>query len=67
MLGPGEPVLWRKLWHGAVMTALPMRVVSDSAQRTVLYLAPSTAFKGARTPAGSKVRDLADWVSKDLV
>jgi hypothetical protein len=27
MLGPGEPVLWRKLWNGAVMTALPMRVV----------------------------------------
>ena len=67
MLGPGEPVLWRKLWNGAVMTALPMRVVSDSPERTVLYLAPGTAFKGARTPAGTKVRDLANWVSKDLV
>jgi hypothetical protein len=39
VLGPGEPVLCRKLWHGAVMTALPMRVVSDSPERTVLYLA----------------------------
>jgi hypothetical protein len=67
MLGPGEPVLWRKLWNGAVMTALPMRVVSDSPGRTVLYLAPDTAFRGARTPAGTKVRDLASWVSKDLV
>jgi hypothetical protein len=67
MLGPGEPVLWRKLWNGAVMTALPMRVVSDSPGRTVLYLAPGTAFRGARTPAGTKVRDLASWVSKDLV
>ena len=67
MLGPGEPVLWRKLWNGAVMTALPMRVVCDSPQRTVLYLAPGTAFRGARTATGDKVRDLSSWVSKDLV
>ena len=67
MLGPGEPVLWRKRWHGAVMTALPMRVVSDSPERIVLYLAPDTPFKGARTAAGTKVRDLSSWVSKDLV
>ncbi|MGA8462410.1 MAG: DUF402 domain-containing protein [Streptosporangiaceae bacterium] len=67
MLGPGEPVLWRKLWNGAVMTALPTRVVADSPERTVLYLAPDTAFRGGRTPAGTKVRDLASWVSKDLV
>jgi Protein of unknown function (DUF402) len=67
MLGPGEPVLCRKLWHGAVMTAIPMRVVADSPGRTVLYLAPNTAFKGARTSAGTKVRDLSSWVSKDLV
>ncbi len=49
------------------MTALPMRVVSDSAERTVLYMAPDTAFRDARAPAGTKVRDLADWVFKDLV
>src|ERR1700689_4315113 len=67
MLGPGQAVLWRKLWNGAVMTALPMRVVSDSPGRPVLYLAPGTAFRGARTPAGTKVRDLASWASKDLV
>jgi len=67
MLGPGEPVLWRKLWNGAVMTALPMRVISDSPGRTVLYLAPDTPFKGGRTPAGDKVRDFSSWVSKDLV
>jgi Protein of unknown function (DUF402) len=66
-LSRGEPVLWRKLWNGAVMTALPMRVVSDTAERTVLYLAPETRFKGARTPAGNKVRDFSNWVSKDLV
>jgi Protein of unknown function (DUF402) len=67
VLDPGEPVLWRKVRNGAVMTALPMRVVSDSPQRTVLYLAPGTAFKGARTSAGTKVRDLSSWVSTDLV
>jgi hypothetical protein len=68
MLGLGEPVLWRKRgWNGAVMTALPMRAVSDSAERTVLYLAPDTRFKGARTPAGNKVRDFSGWVTTDLV
>jgi hypothetical protein len=67
MLGPGEPVLCRKLRDGAVMTALPMRVVSDSPERTVLYLAPDTAFRSARTPEGTKVRDLSNWVSTDLV
>jgi Protein of unknown function (DUF402) len=67
MLGPGEPVLCRKLRRGAVMTAIPMRVVADSAERTVLYLAPNTAFRGARTPAGTKVHDLSSWVSMDLV
>ena len=49
------------------MTAIPMRVVADSPGRTVLYLAPDTAFRGARTPAGTKVRDLSSWVSTDLV
>jgi len=49
------------------MTAIPMRVVADSPGRTVLYLAPNTAFRGARTPAGAKVRDLSSWVSMDLV
>jgi hypothetical protein len=66
-LRPGEPVLWRKRWNGAVMTALPMRAVCDSPERVVLYLAPDTRFKGARTPAGNKVRDFSDWVSMDLV
>jgi hypothetical protein len=46
---PGEPVLYRELWGGAVMTAIPMRVISDSPRRTALYLAPGTAFRGART------------------
>jgi Protein of unknown function (DUF402) len=66
-LGRGEPVLCRKLRNGAVMNALPMRVVSDFPERTVLYLAPDTAFKGARTAAGTKVRDLSNWMSTDLV
>jgi hypothetical protein len=35
------------------MTALPMGVVADSPERTVLYLAPNTMFKGARTPSGT--------------
>jgi hypothetical protein len=68
VLSPGEPVLCRELWHGAVMTAMPMRVIADAPARTVLYQAPDTAFRGARTPTGAKIRDLAaEWVSMDLV
>jgi hypothetical protein len=67
MLALGEAVLCRKIRRGAVMTALPMRVIDDSPGRSVLYLAPDTAFRGARTPAGGKVRDLSEWVSTDAI
>jgi Protein of unknown function (DUF402) len=63
----GEAVLYREMWQGAEMTVLPMRVVSDAPDRTVLYLAPETAFRAARTPAGGKVSDLADWIATDAV
>jgi hypothetical protein len=63
----GDAVLYRELWGDAVMTALPLRVVSDTPERTVLYLAPNTAFRGARAPDGGRVRDLDGWVSTDVV
>jgi hypothetical protein len=45
------------------MNAMPMRVIADAPARTVLYQAPDTAFRGARTPAGAKIRDFsAEWV-----
>jgi hypothetical protein len=45
-----------------------MRVVADASDRTVLYQAPDTAFRGARTPKGTKIRDFsAEWASMDLV
>jgi len=45
-----------------------MRVVADAPGRTVLYQAPDTAFRGARTPTVMKIRDFwAEWVSMDLV
>lgn len=50
------------------MTAVPMRVIADAPARTVLYQAPDTVFRGARTPTGTKIRDRsAEWVSMDLV
>ena len=68
MFNPGEPVLCRKLWHGVVWNAMPMRVIADAPARTVLYQAPDTAFRGARTPDGAKIRDFsAKWESMDLV
>ena len=67
MLGFGDAALYRMLRDGAVMKALPMRVISDSPERSVLYLAPDTRFRSARTAAGEKVRDLSHWVSTDLL
>ncbi len=63
MFGPATVVTYRELWAGRVMTALPMRVVVDTGDALVLYLAPETAFRAARSPDGGPVRDLEDWVS----
>ncbi|GIE99731.1 DUF402 domain-containing protein [Paractinoplanes rishiriensis] len=63
----GEVILYRRVRNGRVMLAIPMRVVEDSPQHLVLYQAPNTAFKSARNPDGSKVRDFSSWVLTDLV
>jgi hypothetical protein len=67
VFGHGDAVLYRELSDDAVMTAVPMRIISDTPRRSVLYLAPGTAFRGARTPGGGPVRDLIDWISTDVV
>lgn len=63
MFAPGDALTYREVWAGRVMTALPMRLVADTGDVLVLYLAPETAFQAARSPDGSPVRDLDDWVS----
>jgi hypothetical protein len=64
---PGDVVCWRRVRNGRVMSVTPLRVVEDSSANTVLYQAPDTAFKSARTADGGKVRDFGDWVLADLV
>lgn len=63
MFDPGEAVTYRELWLDRVMTAMPMRVVADDHDTTVLYLASGSRFQAARAPGGGPVRDLANWVS----
>lgn len=63
MFRAGAVVTYRELWAGQVMTAWPMRLLADTADAVVLYLAPETDFQAARAPDGGPVRDLADWVS----
>lgn len=63
MFGQGHVVTYRELWAGRVMTALPMRVLADTGDARVLYLAAETPFQAARSPDGGPVRDLDDWVS----
>ncbi|MEM9561946.1 MAG: DUF402 domain-containing protein [Actinomycetota bacterium] len=45
------------------MTAMPMRVIADGPDLSVLHLAAETTFLAARAPDGGPVRDLADWRS----
>jgi hypothetical protein len=40
-----------------------MRVLADTGDARVLYLAAETPFQAARSPDGGPVRDLDDWVS----
>jgi len=63
----GQMILYRELWNGAVMTAMPLRIVADTLERTVLYLAPDTPFRAARASGGGPVRDLDDWVPTETV
>lgn len=67
MFRTGEVVTWRRVRDGRVMSVVPLRVVEDSAALTVLYQAPDTPFKSARTPGGGKVRDFGEWVLADVV
>jgi hypothetical protein len=50
----GEVILYRRVRDGHVMLAAPLRVVEDTPQRIVLYQAPDTAFKSARTADGGR-------------
>lgn len=59
----GQSVIYRELWHDRVMTAMPLRVITDDERGTALYLAAETRFRAARAPDGGPVRDLSDWTS----
>ncbi|MEM9654876.1 MAG: DUF402 domain-containing protein [Actinomycetota bacterium] len=59
----GHVVTYRELCGDSVMTALPLRVVADTPELTVLYLAPETTFRAGRAPGGGPVRDLSTWES----
>ena len=63
---PGEVLVHRRVRNGRVMHAMPLRVVSDRPDLTVLYSAPDTVFKSARTALGGKVHDFSDWVLTDV-
>ncbi|MEU8817088.1 hypothetical protein [Actinoplanes sp. NPDC048796] len=52
----GEAIRYRQVRGGRVMLAAPLRVVEDTPERVVLYQAPDTAFKSARTAGGKDAR-----------
>lgn len=63
----GEIIVYRRVRDGRVMLAAPLRVVEDTPECVVLYQAPNTAFKSARTAGGSKVHDFSSWILTDVV
>jgi hypothetical protein len=42
---PGEVVAWREAWRGERYCAIPVRVIEDGPEATVLYLAEGTRFE----------------------
>ncbi|MEM7274261.1 MAG: DUF402 domain-containing protein [Actinomycetota bacterium] len=58
---------YRELWADRVMTAMPMLVVEDREELTVLHLPADTVFQAGRAPDGGPVTDLADWHSVEAV
>lgn len=52
----GDRIVLREVCDGRVWTARPVRVVEDSAERQVLYLAPGTRWKRPVGPDGSWLR-----------
>lgn len=67
LFSPGDTVLFRDIRAGRVMLAMPLRIIVDTPERTVLYLARNTAFKSARDINGDKALDYLDWHLTDLV
>lgn len=47
---PGEVVAWREQWRGRRYCSIPVRVVEDGEEQTVVYLAEGTRFQ---FPAGA--------------
>jgi hypothetical protein len=41
---PGEVVVWREAWRGRTFLEWPVRVVEDTSERVVVYLAEGTRF-----------------------
>lgn len=64
---PGDTVLYRDIRAGRVMLAMPLRVIVDTPERTVLHLARDTSFKSARDINGEKALDYLNWHLTDLV
>ena len=60
---PGDVVLWRESWRGRTYFTVPVRVVEDTEQQFVYYLAEGTRFSFPRGawPFG----ELHPWAYKD--
>jgi len=59
---PGELVVWRERWRGQAYAALPIRVVRDGDDETVVYLAEGTEF--GSPPEGCPFEGEHPWTDR---
>jgi hypothetical protein len=60
---PGQVIVLREIWRGKPYSAIPVRVVRDSANLSVLYLPPRTPCLWPHTREGETIRiPTNEWV-----
>jgi hypothetical protein len=66
LLGEGEVAVLRYLWFGRPFWALPVRVIEDSAARTVVWVAPGTAYRRPRRRLSMAEIAANDWTLEEF-
>jgi hypothetical protein len=63
---PGDHILLREIWEGAVWSVRPVVVVRDEPDVIALYMPPGTPWKRPRTPDDRQKRiPRGDWILGD--
>jgi Protein of unknown function (DUF402) len=64
---PGEVVVWREVWRGDAWGAFPVRVVEDSEDATLVYVAEGTRFSLPGWPWGPHPWEGRAWTGHGVL